>query len=329
MDPASLEAANDSFSAVVAVHLFGQLADMPLLLDVARTAPVIEDAAHAPLSYLHGQMAGRFGPAAFYSFASTKYWPAGGGGLAVVHNRDLACKMATLVQKLSPPSVMQEFGSVLLQQAKSAVFSRHLYGVFGKPMRRWAEDWALLEPRQDLKSIQRPHATVACRQTSRFPHRVQLQRANSLRLLSHLGSVDDVVLPRERWGSQYNYHMFPVLLRDRREREAVAASMWKRFVDTSTIYCGVVDECWELGYRGGCPVAESVAGRLLTLPNHAALKGSDVDMVAEVFLSSLEAYRNAGPTYPVLSFGIRSTAGKRETPAPLPSRLRSLAEPPQ
>src|SRR6266849_5632389 len=43
MDPASLEDARGMFSAVVAVHLFGQLADMPALLAAAGSVPVIED----------------------------------------------------------------------------------------------------------------------------------------------------------------------------------------------------------------------------------------------------------------------------------------------
>ena len=94
MDPRSLDAARGKFSAVVIVHLFGQVADIPGLLAAAGDVPVIEDAAHAPLSFLNGKMAGAFGLASFYSFASTKYWPAGGGGLAVVHDRNLAGKMA-------------------------------------------------------------------------------------------------------------------------------------------------------------------------------------------------------------------------------------------
>src|SRR5215469_13183771 len=60
MDPEALEDARGTFSAVVAVHLFGQLADVPALVAAAGSASVIEDAAHAPLSYLHGQMAGSF-----------------------------------------------------------------------------------------------------------------------------------------------------------------------------------------------------------------------------------------------------------------------------
>ena len=70
------------------------------------------------------------------------------------------------------------------------------------------------------------------------------------------------------------------------------AAMWSKFVDTSMIYSGVVRECRRFGYRGGCPVAESVADRLITLPNHAALTGPDIDAVAQVFLSSLLASRS-------------------------------------
>jgi dTDP-4-amino-4,6-dideoxygalactose transaminase len=101
-----------------------------------------------------------------------------------------------------------------------------------------------------------------------------------------------VVLPLERPGAQYNYHLFPVLLRDRAERTAVRAAMWAKFVDTSMIYSGVVKECRRFGYVGGCPIAESVADRLITLPNYASLSGEDIDRVAEVFLASLLAWRS-------------------------------------
>jgi dTDP-4-amino-4,6-dideoxygalactose transaminase len=322
IDPKSLDAARETFSAVVAVHLFGHLADMPKVLSAAGNAPVIEDAAHAPLSYLHGRMAGMFGLASFYSFASTKYWPAGGGGLAVVHDQMVAHRLASMTQTLSPPSRVLELRSLMLQAAKAAVFSRRLYGIFGKPMRRLAENWALLEPSLDLNAIQRPHAAVACRQASGFSTRVELQRANSLRLLSQLAGAEDVVLPWERFGAQYNYHLFPVLLRDRGERTAVMAAMWKQFVDTSMIYSGVVEQCRRLGYRGGCPVAESVADRLITLPNHAALNGADIDIVAQSLLSSLKTWRCARRSYPVMFFGVRRRAIERDVPAPSHSRLR-------
>jgi len=306
MDPKSLEDARGTFAAVVVVHLFGQMADMPALLAAARDVPVIEDAAHAPLSYLHGRMAGSFGLACFYSFASTKYWPAGGGGLAVVNDSIMVRKVARATESLLRPSRLQELRNLILQAAKAMVFSRELYGVFGKPMRRWMEKWAILEPRLDLNAIQCSYAAVASRQALRFPRRVELQRSNSLRLLSRLAATEDVVLPQERPGARYNYHLFPVLLRDREERSAVMAAMWEQFVDTSMIYCDVVQKCRPFGYRDNCPVAESVADRLITVPNHAALASQDIDGVAEVFLSSLQGWRNVQPARPCVLHALRT-----------------------
>jgi perosamine synthetase len=306
MDPTSLEAARGRFSALVVVHLFGQMADMPALRAAAPDVPLIEDAAHAPLSYMNGRMAGSFGLAAFYSFASTKYWPAGGGGLAVVHDATLAHKLARATDSLIPPSRLEELGNLILQGAKATVFNRQLYGIFGKPIRRWADKWALLEPRLDLNAIQRSYAAVASRQALRFPQRVERQRANSLRLLSQLTTLEDVVLPRERPETRYNYHLFPVLLRNIQERAAVRASMWEQFVDTSTIYCDVAKRCRQFGYSGTCPVAESVASRLITVPNHAILTSRDIDSVAQVFLSSLHAWRNVQPDQACILDAIRT-----------------------
>jgi len=214
-----------------------------------------------------------------------------------VHDSAAARKMARAVESLCPPSRWEELRNLTLQAAKAAVFQRPLYGVFGRPMRRWAEKWALLEPRLDLNAIQRSYAAAACRQALRLPERVERQRVNSLRLLARLARAEDVVLPRERAGARYNYHIFPVLLRNREERDAVRAHMWSRFVDTSTIYSQAIEECRRYGYRGGCPVAESVSERLITLPNHAALTDRDVDVVAEVFLAGLQACRRAQAAY--------------------------------
>jgi dTDP-4-amino-4,6-dideoxygalactose transaminase len=312
MSPESLAAARGKFSAVLIVHLFGHVADIPALLSVAGNVPVIEDTAHAPLSFLHGRMAGEFGVASFYSFASTKYWPAGGGGLAVVHYPRLARRMTELAAELPSPPRLYEIRMLMMQAAKAIVFTPRLYGVLGKPLRQWVEQWALLEPQLDEMSIPRSQASAARRQARRFGLRVERQRANSLRLLGNLAGAEDVVLPRERSGARYNYHLFPVLLRDAVERRAVIAGMWSKFVDTSTIYSGVVDECRKYGYEGGCPVAESVASRLITLPNYAALNNREIDAVAEAFLGSLRACRASGPRYPIAALGFRPSSRRRE-----------------
>jgi dTDP-4-amino-4,6-dideoxygalactose transaminase len=82
--------------------------------------------------------------------------------------------------------------------------------------------------------------------------------------------------------------------------------MWDQFVDTSTIYCDVAKSCRQFGYSGTCPVAESVANRLVTVPNHATLTSQDIDSVAQVFLSSLDAWRNAQPAQACILDAIRT-----------------------
>jgi dTDP-4-amino-4,6-dideoxygalactose transaminase len=293
MDPDFLKDCRGTYSAVVAVHLFGQPAEMPAVLEAAGYAPVIEDAAHAPFSQLGGRPVGTFGVAAFYSFASTKYWPAGGGGMAVVNDPGLAKIFEEEVNHLAPSSRLREVRDLGLQIAKAAVFHRRVYGICGKPVRRWIERWALLEPILDQSTIQRPWGAVACRQASRLASRVQSQRASSLQLLMRLAGAEGVVLPHERPGARCNYHLFPVLVRNRQERAAAIAGMWSRFVDTSMIYCNVVDEARRFGYQGSCPIAESVADRMMTLPNYAGLAAEDIDRVADAFRSSLAACRKS------------------------------------
>src|SRR5262249_35429736 len=119
IDPGSLTESRRNFSAVVAVHLFGQVVDMDEIQAVAGNAPVIEDAAHSPLSYWKGRMTGTIGIAGFYSFASTKYWPAGGGGLAVANETILAHQLSHLTQSLTPPSRLEELRNLAMQAAKA------------------------------------------------------------------------------------------------------------------------------------------------------------------------------------------------------------------
>lgn len=293
IDPGSLKDAHGMFSAVVAVHLFGHVADIPGVIAAAPDQPIIEDTAHAPLSFLNSQMAGEFGVASFYSFASTKYWPAGGGGLGVVNDPTMARNLAGPLQLLSPQSRFQELQNIILVGAKAAVFHRRLYGGCGRPLRPWLEKWALLEPQLDLQAIQRSWAAIACRQAMCLPARVDEQRTISLQLLTRLADAEDVVLPYERPGAQYNRHLFPVLLHTRDERKAIMKALWAKFIDVSMIYSEVVKEARQFGYEGYCPVAESVANRLITLPNYAGLTDEDIETIAQTFLTSLRTYREA------------------------------------
>ncbi|MBX3279047.1 MAG: DegT/DnrJ/EryC1/StrS family aminotransferase [Acidobacteria bacterium] len=89
LDPAAVEAAiTPRTRAIVPVHIYGRMAEMPRIADLAarRGLPVIEDAAQSHGAALHGYRAGAWGVAAAFSFYPTKNLGAYGDGGAITSN---------------------------------------------------------------------------------------------------------------------------------------------------------------------------------------------------------------------------------------------------
>lgn len=91
MDPTLLEAAiTEKTAAIIPVDLYGQVADMDPILEIANRhgIPVIEDACQAHGAEYKGQKAGTFGIAGCFSFYPGKNLGACGEGGAVTTNDD-------------------------------------------------------------------------------------------------------------------------------------------------------------------------------------------------------------------------------------------------
>lgn len=85
--------------AIVPVHLFGQIADMAPIMDMARrhSLTVIEDAAQAIGAERHGKRAGSFGEMACFSFYPSKNLGGfGDGGMVTTNRPELAEKLRLL-----------------------------------------------------------------------------------------------------------------------------------------------------------------------------------------------------------------------------------------
>ncbi|HVI56750.1 MAG TPA: DegT/DnrJ/EryC1/StrS family aminotransferase [Luteibacter sp.] len=100
IDPARIEAAiGPRTRAIMPVHLYGQLADMPAIAAIAdrHRLLVIEDAAQAHGAIRAGRRAGSFGDAAAFSFFPAKNLGAlGDGGAVVTADAELAARVAAL-----------------------------------------------------------------------------------------------------------------------------------------------------------------------------------------------------------------------------------------
>jgi dTDP-4-amino-4,6-dideoxygalactose transaminase len=84
--------------AVLPVHTFGQMADMPRILDLAGryNLPVVEDAACALGASLHGKQAGSWGVMGCFSFHPRKAITTGEGGVITTNDDQLAWRLRAL-----------------------------------------------------------------------------------------------------------------------------------------------------------------------------------------------------------------------------------------
>jgi dTDP-4-amino-4,6-dideoxygalactose transaminase len=100
IDAATIEAKiSPRTRAIIPVHLFGQMADMPSIMEIARSHRllVIEDAAQAIGAELRGSRAGSIGDLGCFSFYPSKNLGAfGDGGMITTNSADLADRVKLL-----------------------------------------------------------------------------------------------------------------------------------------------------------------------------------------------------------------------------------------
>ena len=118
MSPEALKKAFEKYpnpKAVVIAHLYGTMAKMDEIMTICaeHNVPVIEDAAEALGSTLHGQHAGTFGDIGIYSFNGNKIITTSGGGMLVAHKEDYTKKatfLATQARDNAPHYQHTQYG---------------------------------------------------------------------------------------------------------------------------------------------------------------------------------------------------------------------------
>ncbi len=118
MSPQALRMAFEKYpnpKAVIIAHLYGTMAKMDEIMEICKEhhVPVIEDAAEALGSTLHGQHAGTFGDIGIYSFNGNKIITTSGGGMLVSHKEEYTKKatfLATQARDAAPHYQHTEYG---------------------------------------------------------------------------------------------------------------------------------------------------------------------------------------------------------------------------
>lgn len=117
INPVAAEAAiTPRTKAIIAVHLYGNLADLTALKAIAdrHGLLLIEDAAEAFGSIYHGTRAGAFADFGVFSFHGTKTLTTGEGGIFVTSRADLYEKVLTLNAHGRAPGQTKQFWSDII-----------------------------------------------------------------------------------------------------------------------------------------------------------------------------------------------------------------------
>jgi L-glutamine:2-deoxy-scyllo-inosose/3-amino-2,3-dideoxy-scyllo-inosose aminotransferase len=99
MDPEKVKAAiTPKTKAIIPVHLYGSMADLDAILDIAKkhNLVVIEDCAHAHGGEWNGRGVGSWGNVGSFSFQESKTLCSGEGGMCITNDEELAAKMYRL-----------------------------------------------------------------------------------------------------------------------------------------------------------------------------------------------------------------------------------------
>lgn len=243
MDPAQVEAAiTPRTRAIMPVHLYGLMADMTPLVEIATRHGliVIEDAAQAHGATYRGRRAGQFGPAMFSLYA-TKNLMTGEGGFATTDDDRVADRLR--------------------------LFRNH-----GMKVRYYHEELGTNFKPTDLA------AAIGLAQLSRLDERTAQRRRNAAYLSEHL--APDYLTPTVPEGRDHVWHQY--VMRFPGERQRVIDGLTERGIGTLIYYPVPIHRQGYLGaFVPGAadlhlPVTDQLSDEVLAIPVHPGLTTEDL-----------------------------------------------------
>jgi dTDP-4-amino-4,6-dideoxygalactose transaminase len=263
IDPALIEEAISSrCKAIIAVHLYGQAADLEAITEIARRRglTLIEDCAQASGGRCRGRRLGSIGDVGCFSFYPTKNLGAiGDGGMIVTSD----AKIATRVRRLR-------------QYGWDEVRETHEAGLNSR-----------LDPLQ---------AAILCAKLPHLDADNMRRVAIAKRYESGLAGLP-IATPRQRAGTQHVYHLYVVTSA---QRDRMVAHLCDRQIGCAIHYPVPVHR--QPGYaerailpRRGLPVTDEICRQVLSLPMYPELSDDNID---EVVASICDANTKTPPNAP-------------------------------
>lgn len=254
IDPQKIESAiTNKTKAIVAVHLYGQPADIDPLLKIAKdnNLMLIEDCAQAHLAEYKGKKIGGLSDAACFSFYPGKNLGAYGEGGAVTTNNDETAQKVRMYR---------DHGAL----------EKYHHDSFGHNYR--------------MDGIQGAVLGVKLKHLSKW---TEARRKVAAKYNGLLSDLEQIILPKEMPYAKHVYHLFVIQLKagGKEMRDKLVA-----FLNENGIYTGLhypvplhLQKCFNnLDYKkGDFPVSEKLAESGLSLPMYPEMTDNQIQYVCE------------------------------------------------
>ncbi|PLR73687.1 DegT/DnrJ/EryC1/StrS family aminotransferase [Bacillus sp. UMB0728] len=251
IDPVKIEEAiTDKTKAIIPVHLYGQMADMERIREIAdkHGLAVIEDAAQAIGAKHNGKTVGELGTAATYSFFPTKNLGAyGDAGMIVTNDDEIA-----------------ESCRVIRVHGSKPKYYHHVLGYNSR-----------------LDELQAAVLNV------KFPHlndwsEMRRERAAYYTKLLNERLGDLVATPVEKEGNYHVFHQYTIRVEKRDELQSFLKDEGVATMIYYPLPLHVQPVFQNLGYKeGDLPISEKAAAEALSLPMFPELKPEQQEYVVE------------------------------------------------
>lgn len=298
-----LKEKKSQIDAVIAVHMYGNVCDVPKLREVAPGLPVIEDCALSLGSKLGNRMTGSLGDIAVLSFRSGKYLSVGEGGAIFSQNVNVRSEAAKRTSKLPVPGPMEEFVHMARTCLRSSLRSRPLYGLVGYALWEAYNQRAQFSAKSPIAMSQifQTDLELTTKRLAGLDTMIGAQRSNADYFLHNL-RVDSSTLCHEPTGAFYNRYQFPLTLPSQSDRDFLAAYLHRKQIDTAKPLDDVVEVARTYyGYNGDCSVAEKLSKQVLIIPSYHSMKKREIERIARCvndglleLLRSTKAARSSG-----------------------------------
>lgn len=255
MDPTALARVLTTrpVQVIVATHLYGRMADMPAILEIAKqfNVPVLEDCAQAHGAVLNKKPAGSWGDAAAFSFYPTKNLGALGDGGAISTNRS---NIAQAARELRQYGWSTKYNTTRSGGRNSRL--DELQAAALRTMLPLLKKWN--ERRQEIANL--------------YEH--------------HLAGLD-LVVPRYKNGSDV-VHLYVVRSprRDALKQKLITAGIG---ADVHYPIPDYLQDGFEIKDRTKLPLTESWCNETLTLPCFPELTNVEVEQIATSVRNALQS----------------------------------------